>query len=392
MFVFLLGNITLWPVFSNMSYRLVLLLCNFFEYGLCLLTIICVGLSFSKKRDNIVRMEFIIFFLFFIHAVFVSLLFSPKTKETLSSLLRIFVCICVFISSYHCFINKKKLIIAIIASIISVAILYFSSIIYNLHSLSNLKEAFTGGTYRLGNLESQANGYALYCFYLSAIFIYLYFYKEKKWILLMTIVPFFICLGTQSKKGILICGVLVIFAVFILIYNVKNHIVRFTLYISIPFLLLSAAIIVITKTNILNRFFLENDDSTQTRFMMFRFLFEQLDKTFLVGNGANTFNSYFYLNNGTDLIFHSTLGDSLFSYGAIGLFLYVCSYIVFYRQLFIFSRKKQWLLFIIIYLICQLLNDFTAISWYFPFSFVFIAALQAHKQIIDQRCYSCVAI
>jgi hypothetical protein len=108
---------------------------------------------------------------------------------------------------------------------------------------------------------------------------------------------------------------------------------------------------------------------------MYRYLFRDFDVSFLAGKGTNSFKYFFYLNNGAELVFHSTIGDTLFSYGLIGFIMWSSFIIsVFYRSKK--NNKKIWIAFMIVIFGCQVLTDLTSIIWYLPFSFVFLSLLQ----------------
>lgn len=373
-FICLLINILLFPVVSHLSFGPVRIVTNIFEYGFCLLTIVLFVSKIATENFKFIKSD-IFLILLFIYSTFSFLLFSKKNIESFSLLIKVFVCLCFYLTARFEINNRARLKILLLTIIISIVLLFISSIVYNLKTPENLIQAFSGGRYRLGNLESQANGYASYCFYLSVVFVLIYGYTGKKVYLLLPVIPSIICIGTQSKKGMLICFAATAFSLFLLVRSIKNKTLKNILFVGVPCAIFAAIIIVTFKTNLVDRFFQERDDSTITRLMMYRYLFRDFDVSFLAGKGTNSFKYFFYLNNGTELVFHSTIGDTLFSYGLIGFIMWSSFIIsVFYRSKK--NNKKIWIAFMIVIFGCQVLTDLTSIIWYLPFSFVFLSLLQ----------------
>lgn len=369
-FLLILINIFLWPVISYIPNSLTLLICNVAEYS-CVF-ILLVKVIIKIKNNNIVPLDFSVIFLFLyiVYSFLITLFLGALKIGSIKELAHMSVCFSIFYFIIDISESKKKVAIILISIIISVFIMFLSSLVYNLHSINNIVEAFTGGRYRLGNIENQANGYANFCITSAVCCILFYCLFKKRLFLYISFIPSLICVGTQSKKGIIICFLLSALALYFIFNKIKNKTIRFSLFTIIFIFIIACIIVLALKTDIFIRLLSFGDSSDASSFervYMIKFALQDSSYCFLVGHGVDTFQSGFFRYYGSSLVFHSTVGNAFYSCGFIGVFLWIAFLVSIFKDL---NLKKEMKLFVFLFILFQILNDLTAQIWNMPILFI----------------------
>lgn len=364
LYVLLIINIFCWPTLSNRTYLLARIISNVAEYGLIFFSFVYFLLNYKSFRYF---PRYLFALLFFIFTLAITSIFTSVINfNFLITIAKYFNGFSLLVVSFIIEKNKKRKNIVYVSIILSFGCLVISSVYMVAPNFNLLKEAFTGGVYRLGNTEYQANGYASYCIFACIIFIDYYLRKKKKWILLLVLIPILICFGTQSKKGILVCFALATYAFYLFVGGFKTTKGKVALA-SYCCAFIGILVFLTLKTNLLARLLNFNNLSTTERTAMIIFSVNGIVSTPLFGNGINNFSHFFYLNYGYSIIMHSTIFDILFSGGLISLCLWI-SFIYFLYKNSSPVNKINRAFFIII----QIILDLTAQIWFMPLNFIML--------------------
>lgn len=372
-FIFLLINIFLFPTFSYLTNTICLLICNFFEYSILFFVAYSVIYHLYKKDflQSFAR-PFVLFLTFIGYSIISTLITAGFSFIVFKELLKMIVCGCFLYLTLDVVDSEKRVKYLLFVFIISVIIMFATTFIYNIHSLGNIIEAFTGGKYRFGTKENQSNGYAVYC--ILAIFaIILFFIKTRKWwIAPFTIIPVIFCFGTQSKKGIMLCFLLIIFLLYkFLEFYLKSKAIRLLTFFTIIIAIIIGTVVLSLKLDIFKRFLnllYGNDASTSGRAEMFEFALIDSAKCLFLGHGLGTFSHDFYRFSGTTLTFHSSLGYTFYSSGLFGLLIWM----IFILQLFKKNnRMSKYFGIVLLFEIFLPFNDLTMQIWSQQILFIF---------------------
>ncbi len=372
-YVFLIINIHLLPTFSYLTNIVFLIICNFFEYS----TLLFVGYSVLYhiiKRDlfQSIARPFIIFAVFIVYSLITTLLTSGFSFSIFKELLKMITCASFLYVTLDYVDSKKKMNFLLYAFLHSIVIMFASTFYYNKDSLGNIKEAFTGGKYRFGEKENQSNGYAVYCVLCVFTLLLLFLRTKKIYFLISIIVPTVFCVGTQSKKGIILCFFLMIFAIYKLLDNyIKDTTVVLLVFLIVLVAIIAGTLIITARLNIFKRFINVlngTDASTEGRADMFEFAFYDSAKCLFLGHGLGTFPANFYRYSGTTLTFHSSLGNTFYSSGLFGLIIWL------FFILYLFKDNRSGSIYFSLIIFFELFlpfNDLTMQIWSQQIIFVF---------------------
>lgn len=347
-FIFLSAYIFCWPVINYIPSLTTLT--NVFEYGF--VALFFCGLPFYLTRIYRFRSIFIICFLFVIYILFVEFITLDFTKMTFNEwIIRIYPFL--FLPSLVCVIDSRKKFIT--------CLLIFLTSIYGMFAYSffitpfaKIVQAFTGGGYRLGDAENQPNAYGNFCVIAMIISIFLCLIFRKKTILTLSVLPAAMSFGSQSKKANLCVFLLLALIVYIFAVNIQKKSFRILFY----GFLASAVFIVgflLFKFNVLNRLLilLLSVGSDASRPAMFQLAWKDSGAAFFFGHGSTYFRNFFFINSGLSYVFHSTLGDYFYSFGFLGL----CLWLLILAFCFLPNKFSKHKSFVIVALICQIIFD-----------------------------------
>lgn len=344
------------------------LLCNVVEYGL--IGCICLYLPFSKERLTKVSFLVIPFVIFVIYSSLHFLVFSDRSLSNVLSLVRLLYPFFLLFGVYVLANTKARKIALLLVVIGSIYLMFIYSFLTT--PFSNLIQAFSGGRYRLGNAENQANGYAVYCTACILSSIFLYSLTGKLRCLWLAVVPAFMCIGTQSLKGFLIVGLEMVFIVYLWFRQMRKMWTKVLLGCSL-FALLAFAIILAIRigafVRILN--WAGGSGSLSERINMYAFAALNSEKHLLFGHGLGAFPGDFESYYGNSIIFHSSSGDVFYSYGLFGL-VFWCFFVY---KVCISSHYKGvgvWLGILVFSI--SIIMDFSAQIWLTPISFLLFGA------------------
>lgn len=369
----LLINILIWPIVSYLTSPVFLIISNLFEYLLLFMFLMQVVFDICQEFFLKQYPSIIFLMLYIIFSAVVSALITKITFELIREVAKMVVCLSIFYTSLNTLISKKRITLLLYTTLLSISVMFLSTVAFNIDNMSNIVEAFTGGRYRLGNLENQANAYATFCVLACFSTLFIYYLSKKKYILFLNTIPTVMAFGTQSKKGIIMCILLMFLSIVLFVSTISSKKTRFIAYAIGVLFFFGGLTYLLFYTNTLVRllsFGSYFDASTSARIEMFRFLLIDSSYTVFMGHGLNTFQSDFFRFSGIPGIFHSTIGDVLYSSGLMGFILWALFIL---KSLFKNKKENECFYFILVYFIFQILNDLTAQIWNMPILFIFLA-------------------
>ena len=372
-FAFLIINIVLFPTFSYLTNIFFLVICNFFEYST--LFFVAYSTIFHILRKDILNSifrPFCIFAFFILYSLLSTFLTAGFSFLIFKEIIKMITCGCFLYLTLDTVNTSKRVNFLLIAFFFSILIMFASTFIYNINSLENIKEAFVGGKYRFGTKENQSNGYAVYCVLCIFSLILCFIKTRKLYYIFLIIIPAVFCVGTQSKKGIILCFLLIIFSIYKLIeFLIKNKTFRLIVFFASIVLLLTGIVLLSIKLNIFKRFINVlngTDASTSGRADMFKYAFFDSSKCLFLGHGLGTFSKDFYRYSGTMLTFHSSLGYTFYSSGLVGLTIWICFVVLLFRKN---KPKGRYFGLILLFELFLPFNDLTMQIWSQEILFVF---------------------
>ena len=329
------------------------------------------------QHKIILNKEYIILGAFITYS-FISILWSINSDTSVSVNITLLTMGIMSFMVYQVFKIENSIDFILKSLMIAGLVMSMYTILY--YGPSNFFTALLTGL-RLGTEINQANVMGMYAGMTSILCVYYALIKNKKYLYLVTILPFLTCLSSGSRTGLAVC----VFGI-VLLVMLKNGtrklykgifvalLVGIALYSLLQLPIFDEA----TKRvdTLLNVFSNDGkvDSSTIARLFMIDFGIEKFQQNPIFGYGADS-SRILLAPVFTKTYLHNNFVELLVDYGLVGFLLYYSLYMVIFLKIVPgLKANNSEAIIITILLFMQLISDYGSVTYYRKTTYILLTA------------------